>query len=121
MNAEKILSYPESMRQAKIKEYALKVHDKGSAPFEALRLELLKVAQHYKPRHTKAQYVAAMERFAKDFHLQKRTPDVNEPYAYQLFTIESQRVYGNCPTECIDNAIDEADRRMLSRILPKLV
>lgn len=114
MNVEKILSYPPELRQEEIRKYARKIHHKGSDPFDALLPELIKYGKHYKPKRTAAEYLEAMAKLAtskRPFHLDQQRPDINHPCAYRLFTIPSQHVYGNCIEECIDNALEEAERR----------
>ena len=71
-----------------------------------LRQELNAIAkEHYIPRHTPEQYLAWMQSVQDlSFELVGYQCS-NAPYYMSLFTIESQHVYGDCLTHCLDLAM----------------
>lgn len=78
---------------------------------EKIRVQLREHAGlFYKKEHTAAEYIQFMKSNDCDSE-QLYGQDTNHPWGWQLFTIVSQHVYGDCIEECFDKAIAISEGR----------
>ena len=73
-----------------------------------IRKQLKQYAElYYTPKHSPDVYM----RYLRDNECSFRiagAQSTNHPYYWEMFSIPSQHVYGDCIEECFDNAIDVA-------------
>ena len=71
----------------------------------ALRAELHHFAlKHYVPKHSNDEYMQWICKHLPSFRV-CGSQWQNSPWVFQMFTVVSQHVYGDCVQECLDNAM----------------
>lgn len=71
-----------------------------------LRSELHQLAlKHYVPKHSNDEYMAWICKHMPSFR-ECGAQWQHSPWVFQMFTVVSQHVYGDCVQECLDKAMD---------------
>lgn len=87
--------------RATLREFVL--YDVG----ESLRAELRSLAlKHYVPKHSNDEYMQWICKNLPSFR-ECGAQDRNSPWVFEMFTVVSQHVYGDCIQECLDNGMEE--------------
>ena len=105
MKLKEILAYPEGRREKAVADWILKNGSKGSDTLGKFRTELVNLGKILcQQNHSDEAYMEWLS--ANPITYKEQMPSYDRPFAFCLFSVASQHVYGNSFRECLDKAIE---------------